>query len=37
MASLGIGEKEYLPNAPVLVKNLSEITAGELLNLSKIR
>ena len=37
MASLGIGEKEYLPNAPVLVKNLSEITADELLNLTKIQ
>ncbi len=36
MASLGIGAKEYLPNAPVLVKNLSEITADELLNLTKI-
>jgi beta-phosphoglucomutase len=33
MASLGIGERSYLPNAPVLVKNLSEITADELLSL----
>jgi beta-phosphoglucomutase len=34
MASLGIGEKEYLPNAAVLVKDLSAISADELLQLA---
>lgn len=34
MPALGIGEKEYLPNAAVLVKDLSQITADELLQLS---
>jgi beta-phosphoglucomutase len=34
MPSLGIGEKEYLPNAVVIIKDLSKITVDELLQLS---
>jgi beta-phosphoglucomutase len=34
MASLGIGERHYLPNAPVIVKDLSKISAEELLALA---
>jgi beta-phosphoglucomutase len=33
MKSLGIGERECLPNAPVLVKYLSQITVDQLLQL----
>ena len=33
MKSLGIGEPDYLPNARVLVKNLSQITVDQLLRL----
>lgn len=33
MVSLGIGERSYLPNASILIKNLSEITADELLSI----
>ncbi|MCX7985252.1 MAG: beta-phosphoglucomutase [Bacteroidetes bacterium] len=33
MKVLGIGDREYLPNAPHIVKNLSMITVEELLNL----
>lgn len=33
MKVLGIGEREYLPNAPHIVKNLSFITVDELLAL----
>ena len=34
MASLGIGERDYLPNAKVLVKDLSKISADDLLALA---
>ena len=33
MKVLGIGDPSSLPNAPKLVKNLSEITVDEILNL----
>ena len=33
MKSLGVGERDYLPNAPALVKDLSRISADQLLQL----